>query len=187
LFLNQHSSVKNNEKRLAKSIGRINNLLLAAVIVVMAAGTMVIVYLSNDTLKDISKIMPLIIFMLFTLILYSTARNVLLNKLIFTPLGRLTKSVSEARFDNTDFFGSDRKDEIHDPARTIQDVAQAQQRQEQLLFAVNSAATVLLETTEESFESSLLDGMELMGRCVSADRVYIMRNETIDRTHLYKR
>jgi len=57
---------------------------------------------------------------------------------------------------------------------------QTQERQEQLLFAVNSAATVLLETTEENFESSLLNGMELMGRCVSADRVYIMRNETIN-------
>jgi len=55
-----------------------------------------------------------------------------------------------------------------------------QNRQEELLFAVNSAATVLLETTEENFETSLLEGMELMGRCVSADRVYIMRNETID-------
>jgi len=67
----------------------------------------------------------------------------------------------------------------------ILNIIQKQQRQEQLLFAVNSAANILLESTEENFETSLLDGMELMGHCVNADRVYIMRNETRDGKHCF--
>ncbi|MCL2124507.1 MAG: ATP-binding protein [Oscillospiraceae bacterium] len=49
-----------------------------------------------------------------------------------------------------------------------------------LLDAVNNAAKVLLTADDDSFESSILTGMELMGRCVNADRVYIMKNEMID-------
>jgi signal transduction histidine kinase/CheY-like chemotaxis protein len=172
---------KNKEKKLLKNIRKINVLLLAAMIIVLIAGTPAVLYFSGNTLADISKLLALIIFLLFTFILYSAVRNVFIGKSVLTPIYRLTRSVSEARFDDADFFDSDHKDEIHDLARAIQDVMQEQHRQEQLLYAVNSAAFVLLATTEEKdFEASLLKGMDLMGNCVNVDRLYIMRNEMID-------
>jgi signal transduction histidine kinase/DNA-binding response OmpR family regulator len=49
-----------------------------------------------------------------------------------------------------------------------------------LLNAVTNAAKVLLTADDETFNESILSGMELMGRCVNVDRVYIMKNETVN-------
>lgn len=49
-----------------------------------------------------------------------------------------------------------------------------------LLKAVNNAATVLLAANEDEFEKSLLEGMELMARCMDVDRIYIWQNEMQD-------
>ena len=55
------------------------------------------------------------------------------------------------------------------------------EKRDSLLNTVNSAAAVMLATEDEKeFESSLMGGMELMGKCVNADRVHIMRNEIIN-------
>ena len=55
------------------------------------------------------------------------------------------------------------------------------EQQEKLLNAVNCAASVLLTAVdEETFEESLLSGMELIGQCVDVDRIYITKNEIID-------
>jgi len=55
------------------------------------------------------------------------------------------------------------------------------ERHGKLLNAVNSAAGVLLTALdEETFEASLLSGMEHIGQCVNVDHVYIMKNEVID-------
>ena len=52
---------------------------------------------------------------------------------------------------------------------------------DKMLSTVNSAVSVLLAANdEETFQASLLSGMELLGRCVNADRVYIMKNEIIN-------
>ena len=52
-------------------------------------------------------------------------------------------------------------------------------RQKQLLHAVNSVAAVLLSVADEKkFAASLNEGMEIMARCVDADRINIWRNET---------
>jgi len=59
-------------------------------------------------------------------------------------------------------------------------LAEALEKRDKLLDAVNKAANILLTTNEEALEASLLYGMEMMGRSVDADRVYIMKNETID-------
>ena len=59
-------------------------------------------------------------------------------------------------------------------------------RQKQLLHAVNSVASTLLSVTdEEKFEISLKDGMEIIARCVDADRINIWRNETRDGSLYY--
>ena len=55
-----------------------------------------------------------------------------------------------------------------------------QQRQRELLNAVNSVATVLLASEKtEDFKSSLQKGMELMGLCVDVDFIEIWQNVDI--------
>jgi signal transduction histidine kinase/PAS domain-containing protein len=65
-------------------------------------------------------------------------------------------------------------------------MASERERQEQLLFAVNRAAAVLLSSAdEEKFEASVQEGMKLMALCVDADRVYIWKNEIKDGALIY--
>jgi signal transduction histidine kinase/FixJ family two-component response regulator/transcriptional regulator with GAF, ATPase, and Fis domain len=60
-------------------------------------------------------------------------------------------------------------------------IMDAIEQRDNLLHAVNRATAVLLATEhEEDFEASLLEGMDLMGRCVDIDRIHIWRNEMID-------
>ena len=53
-------------------------------------------------------------------------------------------------------------------------------KNDNLLYAVNSAAIVMLSTEEENFNVSLHKGMELMGHCVDVDRVQIWQDEIIN-------
>jgi len=53
-------------------------------------------------------------------------------------------------------------------------------QQNNLLSTVNSAAAVLLQAEVEEFDSALLKCMSILGEAVSADRVYIWRNHTVD-------
>jgi len=49
-----------------------------------------------------------------------------------------------------------------------------------LLHALNRVTAVLLATRDEdNLEASILQGMEVVGRCVNSDRVLMWRNETI--------
>jgi PAS domain-containing protein len=59
-------------------------------------------------------------------------------------------------------------------------MTKALEHHDNLLDAVNKTAGVLLTTKEETFEDSLIYGMGTLGRAVDADRVRIMKNETID-------
>ncbi|MCL1975942.1 MAG: ATP-binding protein [Firmicutes bacterium] len=53
-----------------------------------------------------------------------------------------------------------------------------QQHLENLLYAVNKAATILLKVkNEENLEPSLISGMEYIGHCIDVDRVQIWQNE----------
>jgi len=65
------------------------------------------------------------------------------------------------------------------------------QKRDKILGAMNSVAAVLLAaTTEEDFEKSLLDGMEIIGQSMEADCVQIwpndMRNDKLHFTLKYK-
>ncbi|MCL2203857.1 MAG: response regulator [Defluviitaleaceae bacterium] len=51
---------------------------------------------------------------------------------------------------------------------------------EKLLNTIKEAAEVLLTADEHDTLNALSKGMEIVGRCVDADRVQIWRNETID-------
>ncbi len=53
--------------------------------------------------------------------------------------------------------------------------------QQKLLQAVNNTAQVLLSVTDEaSFESSVMEGIGIIARCLDVDRVYVWQNEMIN-------
>ncbi|MCL1911217.1 MAG: GAF domain-containing protein, partial [Leptospirales bacterium] len=146
----------------------------------------VVVLFNGNALSGVADLLPFLIIMLAALFMYVTGQNALMKRFIFTPLGRLTQSVSEGKSTDADFFGNDRDDEIGDLARTIRDATHKRQRQEQLLHAVNNAASVLLSPPDETNpEAPLLEGLELIGRYVDVDRINIWRNDTIDGVFCY--
>ncbi|MCL2497502.1 MAG: ATP-binding protein [Symbiobacteriaceae bacterium] len=66
-------------------------------------------------------------------------------------------------------------------AREIEKLLEDLAKQDQLLKVINTLAIILLSSAqEENFESSLLEGMELIGRCLEADCVQIWGNEPRD-------
>jgi len=61
------------------------------------------------------------------------------------------------------------------------DATRDRERLDQLLLAVNKTAAVLLSSdSEEFFETSLRDGMEILADCIDVDRIYIWKNEMRD-------
>ncbi|MCL2834318.1 MAG: ATP-binding protein [Treponema sp.] len=77
-------------------------------------------YLSN--LNDIINLLPVFLGMILVLIFYSAGRNALSKEMIFTPLSRLTQSVSENNIKKFDLYGIDRNDEIGILARTVSEM-----------------------------------------------------------------
>jgi signal transduction histidine kinase len=63
--------------------------------------------------------------------------------------------------------------------QTIQ-IRQVQTQRNNLLYAVNRVASILLQAEVDDFENALLRCMGMMGKAVDADRVYIWRNYTIN-------
>ena len=161
-------------------------LLMAVVATVILRGASKEVADGINSLPKLAGILPLVIVMLSGLLLYVAGRGILMKRLIFTPLNRLTQSVLQDTLDDADVFGSDRDDEIGELAQAIRIAVQGRRQQEQLLHAVNNAAVVMLSLMDESaFEASLMKGMEIIGRCVDVDRIHIWRNETIDGVFCY--
>ena len=61
-----------------------------------------------------------------------------------------------------------------------------QERQAQLLHAVNRVAAVLLAPVDDAvFKDVLLEGMEIISRCVDVDRICLWRNDTVDGVFCY--
>ena len=141
-----------------------------------------VVFYNGSPFSGMANLIPLLVTMLFSLLLYVLGRNALLSRLFFRPLESLIESVSEGKTADENFFGRDRDDEIGDLARTINTATHDSQRHEELLHAVNSAAAVLLASANDGDDPtpSLFKGVELMGSCVNVDRVHIWQNEVID-------
>ena len=57
---------------------------------------------------------------------------------------------------------------------------EAVESREKLLLTLNRVAEVLLTADEDDPSEALMSGMEILGRCVGADRVQIWKNELID-------
>ena len=76
----------------------------------------VVVFYNSYSLAGIANLLPLLAVILIALIIYVFGRDALMNRLIFTPLEHLTRSVSKGE---PEFFGSKSDDEIGELARTI--------------------------------------------------------------------
>ena len=152
----------------------------------------VITFFNNNSLFSVSNFLPLVAVMFSAFILYTIAGNIMIRRLVLRPLNRLTESLSAS---SADLFGKERNDEIGELARTISGMRNSLSAyNEELLFtgkelesrdvllrAVNQTAAILLSSEdEETFETSLQEGMKYMALCVDIDRIYIWKNETID-------
>jgi len=70
--------------------------------------------------------------------------------------------------------------EIKAAEKTAQEAMEALRYREKLLDTVNQAAEVLLAASKEDTLKALMNGMEIVGRCLDVDRVQIWRNEEYD-------
>jgi len=111
----------------------------------------VVVFYNNNFLSGISYLLPLFFVMLITLFLYVGGRNVLMSRLIFTPLDLLTQSVSESECHDANIYGSNRDDEIGELARTIRSAAQERQ---QMMKEIRDVAARLEVALEEARAAS---------------------------------
>ena len=77
---------------------------------------------SQTGISDIAKLIPFLLLMLFVLILYTSARSMIIKKHIFLPLNTMRESISESKTGNTAIYGVDRDDEIGMLARSIKEM-----------------------------------------------------------------
>ena len=110
----------------------------------------VVVFYSGSTFSGIRNIMPLVFVMLAALFLYVALGNTLMHRLIYNPLSRISKEISEGKSIDTGFYGSDREDEIGELARTIRDAAHEQKRQELLLRDAQVELKAALEEAQRA-------------------------------------
>ncbi|MCL2102018.1 MAG: ATP-binding protein, partial [Fibromonadales bacterium] len=68
----------------------------------------------------------------------------------------------------------------NEQAAKIQKMMRATEYKSNLLYAVNYAATFLLNSNIDSFESDLHQSMKIMTEAVKADRMYIWKNYMVD-------
>ena len=160
----------------------------------------VVTFFNTETLFSTYNLLPLLAALLSAFLLYTLVNNGLIQRLFLVPLNNLTEDLSQSKPNTGDIYGYNRADEIGDLARTVQDMrdrlsvynadiinaTRELERHDQLLYAVNRTAAVLLASDiEEKFESSLRMGMELMAQCMDINRVYIWKNETVYNTLRY--
>jgi len=80
----------------------------------------VVTFLNNRSLFSITNLLPLLITMLSAFVIYVLIDSFVIHRLVFTPLHRLTKSLTVSNFYISEIFGCDRNDEIGVLAQTIQ-------------------------------------------------------------------
>ena len=103
----------------------------------------VIVFYKASVFSTIESFLPLLIVMMASLFLYVAGRNFMVRRLIFSPLGRLTQSISGGG--GGDIFGIDRDDEIGELARTIQEASRERQIQALQLSQAQQKTKALLD------------------------------------------
>jgi len=156
---------------------------------------------NSDALYNIRSFLPPVTVIIFAFMLYVFASFFLINRLILSPLEKLTVSVSKSDHDSKNIYGIDRGDEIGQLARETQDAwyrlndntaqlkasVREQERQTRILHAVNAMAETLFSVEDdEAFKKAMPRGMQLLAECMDLDRIYVFHNELIS-GYLYYR
>ena len=150
---------------------------------------------NSSSLINFMSFIPPVIAIILVFIVYVLAGSIIMQRIVFNPLGDLTVSVSESNHDSKNIFGIERDDEIGALVREIQDAwlrlneytviikssMEEKERQGRILHAVNAMAAALFSAEDEAaFEASMPKGLKSMADCMDLDRIYIWRNEVIN-------
>jgi PAS domain S-box-containing protein len=135
-----------------------------------------VTFYTADDLFHVRTFMPPIYAVFIALIVFALANSILIRRLMLNPLDKLTASVSRHKTD--DVYGVSRNDEIGTLARETRESWVSIGRHDSLLQAINDAANVLLnmKSSETMFENNLYVGMEILGKAIDTDRIYIWKN-----------
>jgi len=166
----------------------------SSIVPIQNTNWLTVTFYSTSALFGFSSIFFPLLIIIIAFLLYVISSSLLIKHMIFDPIGLLTQSISTDQDDNQKVFGIDRDDEIGELAREAQDKwsrlkentdtllvsMQAQERQSEILNAVNIMASSLLSASNDTvFKASLPEGLGLMAACMGVDRIYIWQNELI--------
>ncbi|MCL2814594.1 MAG: ATP-binding protein [Oscillospiraceae bacterium] len=82
----------------------------------------VVTFFSNDSLFNVSDLLPLVLTLFSAFIIYTAANTLITRRFVTTPLKKLRDSVSEASGKNAEIYGKERDDEIGELAQTVKDM-----------------------------------------------------------------
>jgi len=163
----------------------------AAIVPIANSDWMIVTLFNSRELFSMINLLPLVAALVSALVLYMFISTAVMRRCVLKPLTNLTESVSQindAGAENVVVYGSERKDEIRDLSSTIQHMwdtlraknldlqrtAQELGNLERLLQTVNNAASALLAVSDrDSLGETLTRSMEMIGRCLEADRVQL--------------
>ena len=145
---------------------------------------------NSQSLFSFTRLLPPVIVILSSFIIYTALSSALIKKLFIIPLQELTESVSSADLRNNEISGIERSDEIGDLAKTMKKTWKRlnennetlmaalndRDHRDQLLHTINIVAAILLDSDIPQFERGLYRSMGMMAATVDADRVYIWKN-----------
>jgi len=146
---------------------------------------------NSGSILNFMSFLPPVVTIIIAFLFYVIGGSLLLQRLVFNPLERLTWSVSESNHDSNNIYGIERDDEIGALAREtyeawarlsensliLKATAAEQERQSRILHAVNTMAAAFFSAeNEETFSYSMPEGIEQLADCMELDHVYIWRN-----------
>jgi len=91
----------------------------AAIIPITGTNWSTIIFYNNNSLYGIRNLLPLLIAMLSTFLIYMLVNVLLIHRIILAPINNLATSLTIAKLNASDIYGLDRDDEIGDLAQTI--------------------------------------------------------------------
>ena len=163
--------IRLNRSKIATRVSNIN------IIILVLALTLIII-----TAFGAAKLLTLVIVLSAVFVVYVSASIIMIRRIVFMPLSRLTESISEYHVKETTLFGDDRDDEIGEMARTVQRMTKDIRQQDLLLSTVNNALTFLLQANIDEFDSALWSSMGVLAGAVGADRMRLWKNHVEDGT-----